>query len=922
MPEAKRLALVIGCGSYDDQSLQPLAATREDISGLEGALLNEDICYFTSCKALVDCEKNVVEKAIQNLRDAAFDDTVLLYLSGHGIKDDQGSLYFAQRDTEPDMLEASAVSAEFIRRQMDKCNSQRKILILDCCFAGAFPKGSKGAAGALELERQLASELPPGRGFFIISAAGEFQYAYSEGKFEQASESKPQPSLFTRHLVNGLVTGEADTDQNGIIKVGELFQYLQRKVAQERPEQTPKMFADVEEDFVIAVAARKKGENITWTLETDPTEAAVGGRRSYSFEGRGSVDVVLPAGSKDGDEIVVPGMGSPGENGAPPGDLILRVAGATRQPVAGEDLRQEVTVSGEEAESGLAMTVKYQFGEISLQIPPNTKDGQILKVPGKGMPGKWGGETGSLYVAVNVNYIPVPGKDFEAELSLMPEEAVAGCLKDIATPVDPHFRFLVPSGTPNGFRFPAIKGLGYAGKFGGAAGDLFVTVKIEFEKPADDTFTLELTEDEVRTGAVKIVSGPFGRFEHMVAEGAQPGEVVRLPGKGTQKVFGGPASDVVITYLVKGKAPAVKDGSAPVAPPQMLSGSPATLPPYSSSEPIPTPIPSPIAKPPVNVNAISDSTAAPEMVEPATTPEESVEQRDAFVDYARVGLAFLIATFYGPTMLRWGDLVFAPAFFALSGYYVLQSRESCGTFGEFVKRRALRILPVFVAGLILSFALNFDHMGTAWEHTKAYFGISSEFGGDGSAWVFDKTILSYAILAGLFALGAYRKSWSIWTAFGISLCATIYFWKRQYALDGFRELVDWIRPSSIWLAFFAGSLVYLYRDRLRLGALTVAAAFLMLVGTYWFMGALSWSWLTGPLFGLALLALRGVRLPRVPNLSYGIFIYHLPLYLFVVIHKEWSFYAYLAILLAVCVASYYGIERPFLRLKDRRAATG
>ena len=62
----------------------------------------------------------------------------MLYFSGHGVKDEQGNLYLAVKDTERPLLAGTSIEAAFITAQMDRSHSKRQILILDCCHSGAF----------------------------------------------------------------------------------------------------------------------------------------------------------------------------------------------------------------------------------------------------------------------------------------------------------------------------------------------------------------------------------------------------------------------------------------------------------------------------------------------------------------------------------------------------------------------------------------------------------------------------------------------------------------------------------------------------------------------------------------------------------------------------------------------------------------
>ncbi|HWA82740.1 MAG TPA: DnaJ C-terminal domain-containing protein, partial [Fimbriimonadaceae bacterium] len=524
MPSEDRLALVVGCGSYDDPSLEALQATLTDVGAIEAVLKDERICRFSSCATIVDRSKAIVEREVHRfLKAAPFDSLVLLYFTGHGIKDESGALYFAQKDTESELLESTAVSADFIRRQMDACVSGRKVLLLDCCFAGAFPKGSKAGRGAVGIESQFAGEIRKGRGFFVISATGEFQYAYSSaGTHVEPISGAPQPSVFTRHLVHGLQSGDADTDDNGLIKVGELFDYLQKKVGAERPGQTPKMAADVEEDFVLALVPSERGADLVLPLEIEPAEAQAGTNLEPALPDGSKVNITVPAGSAEGHRIVLPGQGNAGSHGGGPGDLVFEIRFAAKQPIAGENLFAKVSVSAEEGEDGAVAAVRYASGVISLEIPPGTRDGDVITVSGRGLPGRHGGPAGSLVVTVEVAPgIPEKGKDYLYELTLSPEEAAAGCSKSVGTPSGEAFSVEISPGATDGFRLPPKLGLGYPGRFGGQAGDLLIQVRIAYAPPEDINYDLKLTSREADEGAVKTIAGSWGKFEYAVPPKSQ-----------------------------------------------------------------------------------------------------------------------------------------------------------------------------------------------------------------------------------------------------------------------------------------------------------------------------------------------------------------------------------------------------------------
>jgi uncharacterized caspase-like protein len=75
------------------------------------------------------------------------DDLLILYFSGHGVRDEFGSLFLAVRNTIRFRLQSTAIRADHIREAMDQSRSKRQVLMLDCCNSGAFAQGTKAATG-------------------------------------------------------------------------------------------------------------------------------------------------------------------------------------------------------------------------------------------------------------------------------------------------------------------------------------------------------------------------------------------------------------------------------------------------------------------------------------------------------------------------------------------------------------------------------------------------------------------------------------------------------------------------------------------------------------------------------------------------------------------------------------------------------
>ena len=126
--------------------------------------------------------------------------------------------------------------------------------------------------------------------------------------------------------------------------------------------------------------------------------------------------VKIPAGVRDGQRIRLAGQGSSGSNGAPRGDLYLRIR-VRPHPLFqrdGDDLRMELPVAMHEALLGAEVTVPTLKGRVSLRIPPETQNGRTIRLAGQGMPRQTGG-FGDVYVTVRV-VLPTKLTDEDREL--------------------------------------------------------------------------------------------------------------------------------------------------------------------------------------------------------------------------------------------------------------------------------------------------------------------------------------------------------------------------------------------------------------------------------------------------------------------------------------------------------------------------
>ncbi len=249
--DGTRSALIVASEEYTDPGLRQLRAPASDARALAAVLGDPGIGGF-EVRTLLNEPAHVINLAVEEFfADRRPGDLLLMQYSGHGIKDEDGGLYLAASNTVLGRLGATAVAAEFVSRRMNRGRARRVVLLLDCCYAGAFEHGLVARAGTgIGIEQQFG-----GRGRAVITASSAMEYAFEAGELTAAEQAPP--SVFTSALVQGLETGEADRDQDGLIGLDELYDYVYDKVRAATPNQTPgKSILGMEGELHIARRSR------------------------------------------------------------------------------------------------------------------------------------------------------------------------------------------------------------------------------------------------------------------------------------------------------------------------------------------------------------------------------------------------------------------------------------------------------------------------------------------------------------------------------------------------------------------------------------------------------------------------------------------------------------------------------------------
>ena len=254
---AGRHALIIACDEYDHEGLRSLKSPAHDAEALAAVLADRQIGGFDVTTIRNQPTSVLLPRIESFFADRKRDDLLLLHFSCHGIKDASGRLHLAAANTDPALLKATSVPALFVSQQMTETRAGWVVILLDCCFGGAFSRGmAVRDTGEISIEDSFLGLGPggrradDGRGRVVITASSATEYAFEGDLLTGAGQRAP--SVFTGALVGGLATGAADTGGDGWVDLDELYDYVYERVRAAIAHQTPSIWGARQGKVVIA----------------------------------------------------------------------------------------------------------------------------------------------------------------------------------------------------------------------------------------------------------------------------------------------------------------------------------------------------------------------------------------------------------------------------------------------------------------------------------------------------------------------------------------------------------------------------------------------------------------------------------------------------------------------------------------------
>ncbi|WP_063023430.1 caspase family protein [Nocardia niwae] len=229
---AKR-SLIIANQHYRDPAFAELPGAAHDATELESVLADPKIGGF-EVEVLRDATAAECRMAIERFfRDAHGDDLLLLHMSCHGQKDLQNCLFMIGTDSMKAYIASTGIDSAFINDQIESSRSNKTVLLLDCCYSGAYfhRRRPRSAPDSVDVTEPFF-----GQGRVVITASTSLQFSHES---EASSRVTNEPSVFTSAVVHGLRTGAADLNGDGLISIDELYTYVHDSVKRRTPHQTP-----------------------------------------------------------------------------------------------------------------------------------------------------------------------------------------------------------------------------------------------------------------------------------------------------------------------------------------------------------------------------------------------------------------------------------------------------------------------------------------------------------------------------------------------------------------------------------------------------------------------------------------------------------------------------------------------------------
>jgi hypothetical protein len=271
-------SMVVGIANYPNVNRLP-DAVLNDAKSIHSLLIDPQRCGYKeeNSTLLLDddaTKKRLLSELVRLAKRCDQDSTALIYVSSHGGRIGAGAHrgeYLLPFDADPSSEQSlfdTSISGDAFIEALGKIQAGRLIVFLDCCHAGGIGhvKGEGDPSDRLVDAQLPALEKGLSESYYQALKAGKGRAVYSAARAEELSWilGTEKNSLFTKHILAGLHGGVTSVD--GLVRIFNLFEYVQPHVTGEMKDQHPVLRFDGEANLPIALyQSGAKGASLAQT---------------------------------------------------------------------------------------------------------------------------------------------------------------------------------------------------------------------------------------------------------------------------------------------------------------------------------------------------------------------------------------------------------------------------------------------------------------------------------------------------------------------------------------------------------------------------------------------------------------------------------------------------------------------------------
>ena len=213
--------LSIGVSKYRQKGYS-LDFAHKDAEGIVSVLNRQSGRLYGKVHKRILTDENASQDDILDgldwiLKESTQKDLSVIFVAGHGLKDDRGNYYFLPHDADPDNLRRTGVKWFDFQDVLSSLPS-KVIFLVDTCHSGSATGKRRGAGDMTDALREL-----------IHAESGVVVMTASTGKENSQEHPEWGHGAFTKALIEGL-EGKADYDGNHTVDVKEIDLFISKRV--------------------------------------------------------------------------------------------------------------------------------------------------------------------------------------------------------------------------------------------------------------------------------------------------------------------------------------------------------------------------------------------------------------------------------------------------------------------------------------------------------------------------------------------------------------------------------------------------------------------------------------------------------------------------------------------------------------------